>query len=187
MCIELRFYRQRYNTNRSYYTGNNDVYLTLFFPNEEALVNEWKNMFRTDRPYEGHWLEGETYSAWDDEDNLLCGGAFDPDDLALIIPDLDTYKSKEETKMKSDNWYGTPEMTIEEEINMPPLAKRTLQNKIKIIDWCDSMESAINTIRSRAKGAPIKDDATHSDLVQKWTLMVMSACRSLDECADFGR
>ena len=89
--------------------------------------------------------------------------------------------------MSSNNWYGIPEMTIEMEVNLPPLAKRTLQNKIKIIDWCDNMEMAINTIRSRAKGAPIKDDAIHSDLVQKWTLMVMAANRQLDDCADFGR
>lgn len=184
MGIELRFYRQRYNMSRDYYTGDKGVYLTLYFPNEESLAKEWKKMFRTDVPYEGHWLEGETYSAWDDEDNLLCGGAFDPDDLVLIIPD---YVLKEKPEVSSNDWYGIPEMTIDEEINLPPLAKRTLQNKIKIIDWCDSMERSIKTIRDRAKGAPIKNDERHSDLVQKWTLMVMSATRSLDDCADFGR
>lgn len=89
--------------------------------------------------------------------------------------------------MDTNNWYGIPEMTIEQEINLPPLAKRTIQNKIKIIDWCDLMEQAVNTIRSRAKGAPIMDDVIHSDLVQKWTLMVMQTSRMLDDCAEFGK
>ena len=184
MSIELRFYRQRYNMDRDYYTGDKGVYLMLFFPNEESLAKEWKKMFRTDVPYEDHWLEGETYSAWDDEDNLLCGGAFDPSDLALIIPD---YVLKEKTEMSSNDWYGIPEMTIEQEINLPPLAKRTLGNKIKIIDWCDNMEQAVKTIRSRAKGTPIKDDMIHSDLVNDWTMKVMQANRLLDDCEMFGR
>ena len=89
--------------------------------------------------------------------------------------------------MNSSDLYGIPDMTIDEEIGLPPLAKRTLGNKIRIINWCDNMEQAINTIRHRAREAPIKDDATHSDLVQKWTLMIMSVSRELNDCADFGR
>lgn len=88
--------------------------------------------------------------------------------------------------MNSDNLYGIPEMTIEQEINLPPLAKRTLMNKIKIVDWCDDMELAIASIRKRAQGAPIRDDIVHSDLVQQWTLMVMQVNRELNCCATFG-
>lgn len=89
--------------------------------------------------------------------------------------------------MSSNDWYGIPEMTIEQEINLPPLAKRTLGNKIKIIDWCDNMEQAIKTIRRRAQGTPIKDDMIHSDLVNDWTMKVMQANRIVDDCAMFGR
>lgn len=86
-----------------------------------------------------------------------------------------------------ENLYGIPEMTIEEEINLPQYAKRTLGNKIRIVDWCDNMEHAIASIRRRAQQAPIKNDAEHSDLVQRWTLLVMQANRLLDDCAMFGR
>ena len=180
--IEFRFYRQRYNTDPAYYTGDKDVYLNFVYPTEESLLADWHNLF--EKGFDGRILEGETYSAWDEYDNLICGGAFDPDDINYILPN---YTKKKEEEKKVDNWYGIPKMTFEEEVNLPPLAKRTLGNKIKIVDWCDNMEHVIETIRNRAKGTPIKDDERHSDLVQKWTLMVMQANRLLDDCAMFGR
>ena len=86
-----------------------------------------------------------------------------------------------------ENLYGIPEMTIDEEVNLPMYAKRTLGNKIRIVDWCDDMEQAIASIRRRAQQAPIKDDKTHSDLVNEWTMWIMQANRLLNDCVMFGR
>lgn len=94
MGIELRFYRQRYNMDSDYYTGKKGIYLTLYFPNLEALQDEWDNLF--DKPCQGHWLEGETYSAWGDDGNLLCGGAFDPGDIEFIEENCGPYGGNEE-------------------------------------------------------------------------------------------
>jgi len=183
MSIELRFYRERYNMEPSYYTGTEDVYERHFYPDIETLCDCWASLMR--------FMEGETYSAWSDG-HLLCGGACDPDDIDIITENINRGNAlislcKEDTNVGTDNWYGIPEMTIEQEINLPPLAKRTIQNKIKIIDWCDFMEQAVNTIRNRAKDAPVKDDAIHSDLMQKWALMVVQTSRMLDDCAEFGK
>ena len=181
MTIELRFYKQRYNTDEEYYRGNKGIYLTLYYPDEETLIADWNNLF--ERKVAGHWLEGETYSAWDEDGSLLCGGAFDMADIDYIVE-----KNKEwRHENKMENIYGIPEMTIEEEINLPALAKTTLGNKIKIVDWCDNMEQAIKSIRRRAQEIPIKNDAEHSNLVNRWTMMVMAVNRSLDDCVMYGR
>lgn len=82
MSIELRFYRQRFNMDKDYYSGEDDVYLTLYYPNIEALEDDWDNLIN--KKTGGYWLEGETYSAWDDDDDMICGGAFDPDDIEII-------------------------------------------------------------------------------------------------------
>jgi hypothetical protein len=88
MSIELRFYRQRYNMDPDYYTGKKGIYLTLHFPNLQALKDEWDKMFDDYTPYEGHWLAGETYSAWTDDGEMVCGGAFDPDDIEIIAENI---------------------------------------------------------------------------------------------------
>ena len=75
MPIELRFYRQRYNMDQSYYTGTEDVYETHYYPDIEVLHDSWASLMR--------FFEGETYSAWLN-DVLLCGGAFDPGDYYFI-------------------------------------------------------------------------------------------------------
>ena len=79
MEIELRFYRQRYNMDDEYYTGDRDIYCRLHFKSFKELKRKWNKMF----PH----LEGETYSAWH-HGKLLCGGAFDPGDIDYIEYDL---------------------------------------------------------------------------------------------------
>lgn len=77
--IELRFFRDRYNTDSDYYLSNRDVYCRLYFKNIDELKSQWKALFRAEK----HFLEGETYSAWQGK-NVLCGGAFDPGDIEYI-------------------------------------------------------------------------------------------------------
>jgi len=86
--IELRFFRMRYRTDRDYYTGDNDVYCRLYFQTLGELKTKWEHIMEA----EGHYLEGETYSAWYIAYGegfrcvraLLCGGAFDPGDIEYI-------------------------------------------------------------------------------------------------------
>lgn len=65
--------------------------------------------------------------------------------------------------------YGIKPMSLEEEFNQPKCAKQTRQNKMKIIDTCDSAERLLKTIRLRAKMAPELDDTKHAELVQEMT------------------
>ena len=98
--IELRFFRERYKTVPNYYTGDKDIYCRLYFQTLEELKEKWNQIMKA----EGHYLEGETYSAWyiannedcrcdrvclyggafDPGDVCLCGGAFDPGDIEYI-------------------------------------------------------------------------------------------------------
>ena len=78
--IELRFYRERYNMNPDYYLGDKDIYCRLYFKNIYELRKKWKMLFEVN----GNCLAGETYSAWDKYGDVLCGGAFDPDDITII-------------------------------------------------------------------------------------------------------
>lgn len=86
--IELRFFRERYNMDRDYYLGDNDVYCRLYFNTIGELTQQWDHIMEVD----DHALEGETYSAWYVVDGegfkhfceCLCGGAFDPGDIEYI-------------------------------------------------------------------------------------------------------
>ena len=78
--IELRFYRERYNTDMDYYLGDEDIYCKLYFRSFDELKEKWNSIIGA----HDHWLEGETYSAWDENGNVLCGGAFDPGDINYI-------------------------------------------------------------------------------------------------------
>lgn len=80
MGIELRFYRERYNTYYDYYTGTDDIYCRLYFTDFDELNEKWDELMSA----HGHYLEGETYSAWDENGKILCGGAFDPGDIDYI-------------------------------------------------------------------------------------------------------
>ena len=80
MDIELRFYRERYNMDDDYCTGDKDIYARLYFKDLNDLKKKWKSLFNVNK----HCLEGETYSAWYDN-RPLCYGAFDPDDIDIIL------------------------------------------------------------------------------------------------------
>ena len=81
MSIHLRFYRERYNMDDAYYTGDEDIYRRVRLDDLDDLRRCWDALL--------HDFEGETYSAWYGKskygcDKLLCGGAFDPGDIDII-------------------------------------------------------------------------------------------------------
>lgn len=79
MKIHLRFYRERYNMDVDYYTGDEDIYRKVKLDDLDDLKRCWNALL--------HDYEGETYSAWLGRrscDDLLCGGAFDPGDIDII-------------------------------------------------------------------------------------------------------
>ena len=61
--------------------------------------------------------------------------------------------------------YGIKNLSIEEEMNQPEFAKRTRQNKMKIIDVCDNAKNLIETIEIKVRNAPELDDQVHSEIV----------------------
>lgn len=79
MAIRLRFYRQRYNMDYDYYTGDEDIYKRVKLDDLDDLKLCWPALI--------HDYEGETYSAWAGQkscDYFLCGGALDPGDIDCI-------------------------------------------------------------------------------------------------------
>ena len=70
--IEIRFYRRKEDIDSDYYTGNQDIYAVFYFESFDELDRHWNDLIYGN----GHWFEGETYSAWIGE-RCLCGGKFD--------------------------------------------------------------------------------------------------------------
>lgn len=88
MKIHIRFYRDRYNMDVGYYTGDEDIVKRFCFDDADDLRRCWKALL--------HTYEGETYSAWYGRgcDELLCGGAFDSNDLDDIIANYRELEAK---------------------------------------------------------------------------------------------
>ena len=65
-----------------YYMGTDDVYAKFFFNDIAELRQHWNDLIYGN----GHWFEGETYSIWlcGEKNMILCGGAFDQDDIESI-------------------------------------------------------------------------------------------------------
>ena len=82
--------------------------------------------------------------------------------------------------------YGLPAMSIEEERNLPENKKRTMENKISIIDKPGLMLKAVDQIRYRAQRTNLLDDKKHADQVAEWEQMVLEAESLLWKIAQFG-
>ena len=84
------------------------------------------------------------------------------------------------------NTYGIKPMSFEEELNQPKYAKQTRQNKMKIIDTCNSAERLLETIRLRVKMAPELDDPKHAALVQEMMDKVNEMYKAVHEASRVG-
>ena len=82
--------------------------------------------------------------------------------------------------------YGIPEMSIQEEMNLPANMRQTLSNKITIIEKCGLLQSALDQIKFRAKGIPLTDDARHASGVQEMTDKFLAVYDALWEVAMHG-
>lgn len=76
---EIRIYNERYNMDRDYYEGDEDIRTRIICRSIEKLIESWKMLLEEN--------EGETYSVWDGPD-ILVGGAYDPGDLDVILENL---------------------------------------------------------------------------------------------------
>lgn len=84
------------------------------------------------------------------------------------------------------NLYGLPEMSYEEEKNLPENKKRIVRDKISIVDKCGLMKTAVEQIRFRARGVPVLDDNDHADRIDEWEHMVDEANELLWKIATHG-
>lgn len=82
--------------------------------------------------------------------------------------------------------YGIPEMTIQEEMNLPACMRQTLSNKISMIDKCNLMQQALDQVKFRARGIPLLDDETHAAGVQEMTDAFLQAYDMLWKAALHG-
>jgi len=84
------------------------------------------------------------------------------------------------------NEYGLPRMTVEEEMNLPEPKRATMQNKIAMVDRCNSMELLVERIRHRAQRIPLHDDPCHAELVSEMAALVSKAEKMLLNAAMYG-
>ena len=68
--------------------------------------------------------------------------------------------------------YGFDSMTFQEELALPEAKKRTMNNKIQIVNDCYLMYKSIDQIQWIAKCAPLLDDPDHAELVDKWARII---------------
>ena len=85
-----------------------------------------------------------------------------------------------------ETMYGVPAMSLKDEMALPVNVKRTMQNKVSIIDKCGLMQRAIDQLRLRVWATPMIDDNTHADAVETWANMTMDAEQILWNIARFG-
>ena len=78
-------------------------------------------------------------------------------------------------------------MTIDQELSMPEMMKKTRLNKIQILACCWSIEKAVETIKARANGAPLLDDPEHAKLVEEFRIIAKQAEIAAWRAAEFGR
>lgn len=159
--IELRFFHERYNVHHEYYSGDKDVYLRLYFNTPNELRRKWRSLFESC----DHYLEGETYSAWDGDGHMLCGGAFDPGDIDDI---MDAVK---------DNC----------PVSDSDLRLQTARNRNNAVSDLAWIAKVANSETNRANGIPIIDDETHADIVQGYADRIHEIRMDMEELINYGR
>ena len=82
--------------------------------------------------------------------------------------------------------YGIPEMSLEEEMNLPACKKMTERNKIEMVNKCGLMKQAIEQIEFRAKRIPMEDDTNHAAAVNQIAELVKAAEKLLWQAATYG-
>lgn len=82
--------------------------------------------------------------------------------------------------------YGIPEMSLEEEMNLPACKKLTERNKIEMVNKCGLMRQALDQIEFRAKKIPMEDDPAHANLVNQLAELVKQAEKMLWQAATYG-
>lgn len=82
--------------------------------------------------------------------------------------------------------YGIPEMSFQDEMNLPANMRQTMANKISIIDKCNLMQQALDQVKFRARGIPLLDDEQHAASVQEMTDIFMQAYDLLWKAAHHG-
>ena len=82
--------------------------------------------------------------------------------------------------------YGLKLMSLEEEANAPRNIKNTRNNKVRIIDDCNTIITMMETLRSRAYCCPELDDDAHAKLVEELANLVTDVKRNVNEAFRFG-
>ena len=82
--------------------------------------------------------------------------------------------------------YGLKYMSLKEEANAPQNIKRTHNNKVRIIDDCNTIISMMETLCIRARSCPELDEDGHAKLVEEFASLVADVKYKADEAFRFG-
>lgn len=77
--------------------------------------------------------------------------------------------------------YGIRPMSVNEEANLPYYEKQTRNNKIHMIDTCESMRRMLNSIEYRMKRAPELNNKEHAELVDNFRKLMDESFKALDK------
>ena len=98
---------------------------------------------------------------------------------------IDPFHNNFQTYLR--NTYGLEPLTLEQEIVLAPNAKRTRNNKIKIIDTCASIRRLLDTIEFTARTAPVLDRKEHADLVEEFYDAIKEAYKATERAWSIGQ
>ena len=76
--------------------------------------------------------------------------------------------------------YGIEPLSFEEEINLPMARKKTRNNKIKMVDMCESIIKYATWLEEKAIRIPEEDDERHSEMVDRLTEKTRTVVAALD-------
>lgn len=75
--------------------------------------------------------------------------------------------------------YGIEMLSLEDEEKLPYKIRRTIDNKIDIVDTCDWIIIFAEQTRERARRIPMLDDEVHSAMVDKYRKLVVDAYEAM--------
>lgn len=77
--------------------------------------------------------------------------------------------------------YGIRNLSLQEEMKLPRYERLTRNNKVNIINSCESMKKVIDSIETRTRKIPEKDDYDHCMMVMEYTKLCHKAWEELQK------
>lgn len=78
-------------------------------------------------------------------------------------------------------YYGIRNLSLKEEANLPRYERLTRNNKISIVNSCESMKKILDSIEGRARKIPERNDYEHCVMVLEYAKLMSKAWDELQK------